>query len=65
MAKLQSALLVAGVICLVSLLGVARAEETPRFKVTGTVYCDTCRAKFVTRVAERMPGTLISSLFFR
>nr|GMD11544.1 olee1-like protein [Ipomoea batatas] len=62
MAKVQSALLIAAVIFLVSMLGVSDAAEEKkvfRYKVTGTVYCDVCRAKFVTRVAERMPGAKV------
>ncbi|CAH9081193.1 unnamed protein product [Cuscuta epithymum] len=57
--KIQSAFLIAGVICLVSLLSFADADDVPHFKVVGTVYCDTCRAKFVTRVSERMSGAKV------
>ncbi|RAL49699.1 hypothetical protein DM860_001990 [Cuscuta australis] len=57
--KLQYALLIAGAICLASLLTFTDAAVDPHFQVIGTVYCDTCRAKFVTRVSERMPGAKV------
>ncbi|KAI9198052.1 hypothetical protein LWI28_009180 [Acer negundo] len=43
--------------CFLSLLGSAYtvvAEDDSKFYVVGTVYCDTCRTQFITRVSELM-----------
>ena len=42
--------------CFLSLLGsaYAAAADDSEFYVVGTVYCDTCRTQFITRVSELM-----------
>ncbi|XP_031125980.1 olee1-like protein [Ipomoea triloba] len=63
--RIHSALLIAAIVALVSVLGVtgaadkSAADKAEKFTVTGTVYCDVCRAKFVTRVSERMPAAKV------
>uniref|UniRef100_A0A7N0U2D5 Uncharacterized protein n=1 Tax=Kalanchoe fedtschenkoi TaxID=63787 RepID=A0A7N0U2D5_KALFE len=50
-------LLLLSAVCLLSLVGTAVADQ--HFFVEGQVYCDTCRAQFVTRVSENMPDVKV------
>ena len=50
----KSIIILASALCFLSLLGFAACEN--RFFVEGKVYCDTCRAQFVTKVSEYMQG---------
>lgn len=52
----KSVLILASALCFLSLLGFAYCE-TPRLFVEGKVYCDTCRAQFVTRVSHYINGS--------
>ncbi|XP_042475838.1 olee1-like protein [Macadamia integrifolia] len=56
MAKSSQALLIAA-LCFFGLLGFAYCHDD--FKVVGSVYCDTCRALFVTRVSQPVPNAPI------
>ncbi|GLJ15871.1 hypothetical protein SUGI_0262050 [Cryptomeria japonica] len=49
---------VVAVICLLALLGVARASNT--FSVTGKVYCDNCDAGFPTRISSGIEGATVA-----
>lgn len=44
-------------VCIFSLFSFGYSVED-RFFVEGKVYCDTCRAKFVTKISEYMKGNL-------
>ncbi|KAF5742341.1 Olee1-like protein [Tripterygium wilfordii] len=58
MAKsLKVIIFLASAICLLSLLGIVNAD--PTFNVEGKVYCDTCRAQFLTRVSKFMKGAKV------
>ncbi|KAF5729169.1 Olee1-like protein [Tripterygium wilfordii] len=58
MAKsLKAIIFLASAICLLSLFGITNAE--PTFDVEGTVYCDTCRTQFLTRVSKFMKGAKV------
>ncbi|XP_011101376.1 pollen allergen Che a 1-like [Sesamum indicum] len=48
-------IVLAGALCLLSLAQVANSEKA-KFIVRGDVYCDYCRATFVTQFSKRMPG---------
>ncbi|CAM8903309.1 hypothetical protein QQ045_009779 [Rhodiola kirilowii] len=48
----RAILLLLSAVCLLSLAGSAVGDQ--HFFVEGSVYCDTCRAQFVTRVSEIM-----------
>ncbi|KAM7255096.1 hypothetical protein ACFE04_020337 [Oxalis oulophora] len=50
-------ILLASAICFLSLVGCAYGAAT--FFVEGQVYCDTCRAQFVTRVSPFMKGAKV------
>ncbi|GMN43557.1 hypothetical protein TIFTF001_012767 [Ficus carica] len=54
----KSVLILASALCFLSLLGFAYCE-TPRLFVEGKVYCDTCRAQFVTRVSHYINGAKV------
>ncbi|OIW00504.1 hypothetical protein TanjilG_24234 [Lupinus angustifolius] len=56
MAK-STTIIVASALCFLSFLGSANGVE--RFFVEGTVYCDTCRTQFLTRVSEFMQGATV------
>ncbi|KAL9287312.1 putative pollen allergen Ole e 1 family [Arabidopsis thaliana] len=45
-------------VCLSSLAGVAiaDADDFDRFQIQGSVYCDTCRVQFVTRLSKFLEG---------
>ncbi|KMT04409.1 hypothetical protein BVRB_8g180850 [Beta vulgaris subsp. vulgaris] len=58
MARVQTIFLLAGVLSVLSLAGVAYAA-TNHFKVQGMVYCDTCRIQFITRVSTMMEGATV------
>ncbi|GMY37535.1 Pollen allergen Ole e 1 family [Fagus crenata] len=53
----KSIIILASALCFLSLLGFAVCEN--RFFVEGKVYCDTCRAQFVTKVSEYMQGAKV------
>ncbi|XVF18669.1 hypothetical protein REPUB_Repub11eG0042600 [Reevesia pubescens] len=57
MAKASMISLVSLAICLSSFLSFSNAEDT--FFVQGTVYCDTCRVEFVTRLSEPIKGATV------
>ncbi|XP_047173141.1 olee1-like protein [Vigna umbellata] len=56
MAK-SSIIIFASVLCLLSFLNSVCASD--RFFVEGTVYCDTCRLQFLTRMSEFMEGATV------
>ncbi|GAB4827194.1 hypothetical protein Ancab_034084 [Ancistrocladus abbreviatus] len=58
MAKSHSILLVATALCFLSLVGVSQCHDD-RFFVEGQVYCDTCRARFVTKVSQYLEGATV------
>ncbi|GLU22862.1 hypothetical protein SLE2022_389050 [Rubroshorea leprosula] len=59
MAKSPSVILfLASALCVLS-LAVAHGNPIPRFYVEGKVYCDTCRAQFVTRISDYMAGAKV------
>ena len=47
-------------VCLSSLAGVANADadDFDSFQIQGSVYCDTCRVQFVTRLSQFLEGIL-------
>ncbi|WVY93538.1 hypothetical protein V8G54_032626 [Vigna mungo] len=53
----SSIIILASALCLLSFLSSACAKE--RFFVEGTVYCDTCRLQFLTRMSEFMEGATV------
>lgn len=53
----RAIIVLASALCFMSFLGAAYGHS--RFFVEGKVYCDTCRAQFVTRVSENMPGAKV------
>ncbi|KAI4296940.1 hypothetical protein L6164_036857 [Bauhinia variegata] len=53
----KSAIIVASAVCFLSFLGLAQALD--RFFVKGSVYCDTCRIQFPTRISEPMPSATV------
>ncbi|XP_020238713.1 olee1-like protein [Cajanus cajan] len=44
-------------LCFLSFLGLACAKD--RFVVEGTVYCDTCRLQFLTKLSEFLEGATV------
>ncbi|WVY93537.1 hypothetical protein V8G54_032625 [Vigna mungo] len=56
MAK-SSIIIFASVLCLLSFLSSVCAKE--RYMVEGTVYCDTCRLQFLTKLSEFMEGATV------
>ncbi|KAK7247154.1 hypothetical protein RIF29_42031 [Crotalaria pallida] len=56
MAK-SAIVIVASALCFLSFLGNVYAKE--RYFVEGSVYCDTCRLQFLTRVSEWMEGATV------
>ncbi|KFK28529.1 hypothetical protein AALP_AA7G008600 [Arabis alpina] len=48
-------------VCLSSLAGVAvaDADDFDRFQIQGSVYCDTCRVQFVTRLSKFLEGAKV------
>ncbi|KAK6917676.1 hypothetical protein RJ641_018427, partial [Dillenia turbinata] len=59
MAKsVQSVILLAAALCVLSCIATAKAQE-PKFHVEGQVYCDTCRIRFLTRVSEVLPDAKV------
>ncbi|KAK9267831.1 hypothetical protein L1049_010267 [Liquidambar formosana] len=50
--------LLAAALCFSSLLGSALSNPS-HFTVEGLVYCDTCRAQFVTKLSEYMEGAKV------
>ncbi|KAI4371394.1 hypothetical protein MLD38_019635 [Melastoma candidum] len=55
-AAMRAVIILASALCLFSL---GSAYGADRFFVEGKVYCDTCRAQFVTRVSEYMAGARV------
>ncbi|KAL5841467.1 hypothetical protein ACOSQ3_012070 [Xanthoceras sorbifolium] len=49
----KAVMILASALCFFSLLGKAYGDDS-KFYVVGTVYCDTCRTQFVTRISELM-----------
>ncbi|KNA11450.1 hypothetical protein SOVF_135080 [Spinacia oleracea] len=58
MAKCQAVLLLVAALCVLSLAGFAQAKNS-HYKVQGTVYCDTCRIQFITRISTMMEGATV------
>ncbi|RDX88751.1 hypothetical protein CR513_29611 [Mucuna pruriens] len=56
MAK-STIIIVASALCFLSFLGSACAKE--RYFVEGTVYCDTCRVQFLTKLSETLEGATV------
>ena len=52
--------LVVSTVCLFSLAGFAAADadDFDLFQIQGSVYCDTCRVQFVTRLSKFLEGKL-------
>ncbi|GAV89872.1 Pollen_Ole_e_I domain-containing protein [Cephalotus follicularis] len=50
-------ILLVSALCLFSLLSIAHGDE--RFFVEGKIYCDTCRAQFITRASQYMKGAKV------
>ncbi|XWS19698.1 hypothetical protein CRYUN_Cryun31cG0038300 [Craigia yunnanensis] len=57
--SLKAIFFLASALCFLSLLGIVHAESTPQFFVEGKVYCDNCRAQFVTRISKYMEGAKV------
>ncbi|KAI6705394.1 hypothetical protein NL676_008356 [Syzygium grande] len=58
MAKsLKAIIFLASALSFLSLLGAVYGDS--RFFVEGKVYCDTCRAQFITKVSHDMPGARV------
>ncbi|GAA0187325.1 hypothetical protein Leryth_022296 [Lithospermum erythrorhizon] len=58
MAKpIQIAVLILSALCFLSYLNGAQGNND--FFVQGDVYCDPCRAQFVTRLSEKLPGAKV------
>ncbi|KAK4271694.1 hypothetical protein QN277_020346 [Acacia crassicarpa] len=57
MAKSGAILFLASALCLLSLSNLAECHD--KLFVQGTVYCDTCRAQFLTRLSSFMPGATV------
>ncbi|CAJ1961898.1 unnamed protein product [Sphenostylis stenocarpa] len=56
MAK-SAIIILASALCFLSFLGSACAKE--RYFVEGTVYCDTCRIQFLTKLSETLEGATV------
>ncbi|EXB94630.1 hypothetical protein L484_005787 [Morus notabilis] len=54
----KSVIIIASALCFMSLLGFAYCD-TPHLIVEGRVYCDTCRAQFVTKVSNYIKGAKV------
>ncbi|KAI4306387.1 hypothetical protein L6164_029668 [Bauhinia variegata] len=50
-------IIVASALCFLSFFGLAHGID--KFYVKGSVYCDTCRVQFLTRLSEFMPGATV------
>nr|ACU23617.1 unknown [Glycine max] len=50
-------IILASTLCFLSFLGSAYARD--RFMVEGTVYCDTCRVQFLTKLSEILEGATV------
>ncbi|KAK7306550.1 hypothetical protein VNO77_44498 [Canavalia gladiata] len=50
-------IILASALCFLSFLGSAYAKE--RFFVEGSVYCDTCRIQFLTKLSEFLEGATV------
>ncbi|CAA2961628.1 major pollen allergen Ole e 1-like, partial [Olea europaea subsp. europaea] len=61
MARLiQVSILFVIALCFLSLLDIVNSEDVPQppvsqFHIQGQVYCDTCRARFITELSEFIP----------
>ncbi|XP_061372637.1 olee1-like protein [Gastrolobium bilobum] len=53
----KSIIIVASTLCFLSFFGSAYCRD--RFFIEGSVYCDTCRTQFLTRVSEFMSGATV------
>ncbi|EOY28007.1 hypothetical protein QUC31_012799 [Theobroma cacao] len=49
----------ASALCFLSLLGIVDAQAPEQFFVEGKVYCDNCRAQFVTKISKYMAGAQV------
>ncbi|KAL9275360.1 Olee1-like protein [Drosera capensis] len=58
MANPQTFVVIATTLYFLSLVGISQCV-VDRFFVEGQVYCDTCRAEFVTRVTEYLKGAKV------
>ncbi|XVF40344.1 hypothetical protein PTKIN_Ptkin01aG0105900 [Pterospermum kingtungense] len=54
-----TSLFLSSALCFLSLLCFARVEGLEHFFVEGKVYCDNCRAQFVTRISKYMEGAKV------
>ncbi|XP_057537240.1 pollen allergen Che a 1-like [Amaranthus tricolor] len=59
MVKSEGVFLLVAALCVLSLAGVADALHYNHFQVQGTVYCDTCRIQFISRVSTMMEGATV------
>ncbi|XP_028794797.1 olee1-like protein [Neltuma alba] len=57
MAKSGAILILASALCLLSLLNLAECHD--QFFVEGSVYCDTCRTQFMTRLSRFVAGATV------
>ncbi|XP_010529196.1 PREDICTED: pollen-specific protein-like At4g18596 [Tarenaya hassleriana] len=56
------ALLMASAVCLSYVAGFAAAadaDDLDRFQIQGSVYCDTCRVQFITRLSKFLQGAKV------
>ncbi|XP_022724217.1 olee1-like protein [Durio zibethinus] len=49
----------ASALCFLPLLSIVHAEAPEHFFVEGKVYCDNCRAQFVTRISKYIAGAQV------
>jgi len=56
---------VVSAVCLSSLAGFAAADadDFDRFQIQGSVYCDTCRVQFVTRLSKFLEGNIFTHVY--
>ncbi|KAJ1426125.1 Allergen Ole e 1, conserved site [Sesbania bispinosa] len=54
----KNTFILASALCFMTFFGSAYCLQD-RFFIEGTVYCDTCRTQFLTRVSEFMPGATV------
>lgn len=60
----QVAILLVGAVCFMASPAIAeKASHLTKFYVEGEVYCDVCRADFINKLSERMPGTSLPNLY--
>ncbi|XP_010518802.1 PREDICTED: pollen-specific protein-like At4g18596 [Tarenaya hassleriana] len=61
MASKGMVLLMASAICVSYVVGFAAADadDLDRFQIQGSVYCDTCRVQFITRLSKFLQGAKV------